>query len=333
MVPSRDAGRRAPLRVYLAGMRLRLTVVVPTYMRPVTLDKNLRSVLAQVETIGDQIDLDLDLEADALVIDNDAGGSARETVCALGSTRLRYVVEPEPGIVAARNRGLDECGERDLLVFVDDDETPEPEWLAHLVRTWSVSRPAAVMGRVVSHYESPPDPWIVAGGFFRRARHPTGTEVTVVACGNLLLDLAQVRDLGVRFDPRFGLTGGEDTMFSRQLARRGGRMVWCDESVAVDVVPDARANRRWVLDRARRTGNTSALIDLTLVDAGPRRAAVRGRTVARAVAREVAGWGRFALGLGMRSDRHQARGLRTAHRGRGMLDAALGHVIEEYARP
>lgn len=315
-------------------MRLRLTVVVPTYLRPVTLDKNLRSVLAQVECIGDHVDADLDadLDADVLVVDNDAAGSARRAVRELGSSLLRYVVEPEPGIVAARNRGLDECADRDLLVFVDDDETPQPEWLAHLVRTWSLSRPAAVMGRVVSEYESPPDPWILAGGFFRRARHATGTEVPVVACGNLLLDLAQVRGLGLRFDPRFGLTGGEDTMFSRQLAARGGRMVWCDESVAVDVVPDARANRGWVLDRARRAGNTTALIDLTFAEPGARRAVVRGRTVVRGLAREVVGRGRFAVGVGVRSARHQARGLRTAHRGRGMLDATLGHVIEEYAR-
>ncbi|MEH3077168.1 MAG: glycosyltransferase family 2 protein [Quadrisphaera sp.] len=311
-------------------MRLRLTVVVPTYRRPQTLASNLTAVLAQVEEVA--ADPALALEADVLVVDNDASGSARSTVEGFGSERVRYVVEPEPGITAARNRGLDECTGSDLLAFVDDDETPEPEWLAHLVRTWAVTEPAAVMGRVVSAYESDPDPWVLAGRFFVRVRRETGTEIDVAACGNLLLDLRQVRELGVRFDPRFGLTGGEDTMFSRQLRARGGRIVWCDESVAVDVVPDDRANRRWVLDRARRSGNSSSLIDIALAAPGAPRLAARVRAGGGGALRLAAGHARHLLGSATGSAVHQARGLRTASRGRGMLDAVGGRVIEEYAR-
>ena len=39
----------------------------------------------------------------------------------LGS-RIRHVHEPVPGIVAGRNRALQECAGEDLLVFLDDDE-------------------------------------------------------------------------------------------------------------------------------------------------------------------------------------------------------------------
>ena len=63
---------------------------------------------------------------------------------------------------------------------------------------------------------------------------------------NLLLDLRWSRRLGLRFDPRFGLTGGEDTMFTHDLVGRGGTIVWCDEAVVRESVPADRATRSWV---------------------------------------------------------------------------------------
>src|SRR5512139_1349511 len=39
---------------------------------------------------------------------------------------LRIVTETAPGIVPARNRALAESLDRDILVFIDDDELPQP---------------------------------------------------------------------------------------------------------------------------------------------------------------------------------------------------------------
>jgi glycosyltransferase involved in cell wall biosynthesis len=39
---------------------------------------------------------------------------------------LRVVIETAPGIVPARNRALAESLDRDILVFIDDDELPQP---------------------------------------------------------------------------------------------------------------------------------------------------------------------------------------------------------------
>ena len=108
--------------------------------------------------------------------------------------------------------------------------------------------------------------------------------------GNLLLDLEQVRAHGLRFDERFGLTGGSDTLFTRTLIDRGGRIVWSSAAGLVDKVPAQRLTRKWVLNRQYRFGNTWSRTSLELVDPGPRRLATRARLT-------VAGGSRFGYGL------------------------------------
>lgn len=61
-----------------------------------------------------------------------------------------------------------------------------------------------------------------------------GTRRGVSATNNLLLDLQQIHELDLRFDERFGLTGRSDTLFTRQLAKRGALMLWCDEATVID---------------------------------------------------------------------------------------------------
>lgn len=306
-----------------------LTVVVLTYRRPQELVRALTAIVEQVDAMNAS---DGRVTADILVIDNDALASARQAMDAFFRPLVRYLVEPLPGIAAARNRGLRETEQSDLLVYIDDDERPLEGWLSSLVATWRQTDAAAVMGRVVSEYVVEPGPWIAAGQFFRRPQMATGTQIRIAAAGNLLLDLRQVRALGVTFDNRFGLSGGEDTMFSHQLSDRSGRIVWCDESVATDYVPPERATREWVLERARRSGNTSSVIDLYLAESLSSRWRVRIVSMLGGSARVLGGLARYFGGLVTRSHWHQARGLRTTYRGRGMILAAFGILIKEYAR-
>jgi len=303
---------------------LRVTIAVLTYRRPRELESGLPLILDQVGA------LDTDARGELLVIDNDPAASARDVVLAIGG--VRYVVEPVPGIAAARNRAIDESAASDLLVFIDDDEQPTTRWLEPLIDTWRHTGAAAVMGRVVSEFDGELDPWVAAGEFFRRRSMPTGTEIRVAAAGNLLLDRAQVRDLGVRFDERLGLASGEDSLFSHELVRRGGRIAWCEESVAIDRVPSERMTRRWVLDRARSHGNVETVTHLLLATSPMDRVSVRVRSAVRGAARVAGGSTRYLYGVATGDLRHQARGLRTAHRGAGIAAGAAGHTVEEYAR-
>jgi succinoglycan biosynthesis protein ExoM len=281
------------------------------------------AVLDQAAAVGDTT---------VLVVDNDPAASALALAEEFPSDRVRFVHEATPGIVAARNRALNESAGADVLVFIDDDELPAEGWLRSMVATWQRTGAAAVAGPVLSTFDVAPDPWITAGGFFVRRRLPTGTALTIAASGNLLLDLEQVQRAGVRFDGRFSLSGGSDSLFTSELHKRGYRMVWCDEATVADVVPPTRANRGWVLQRAVRSGNVSSRVAIILTEGRLQRLATRAVLLVRSGARIVGGAVRLALGTITRSVSHQARGSRMLARGIGMAAGAVGYTREDYRR-
>lgn len=308
-----------------------LVVAVLTYKRTEDILELVPMLVAQAATVAAAVRV--------LVVDNDPDGGAREPVEALVAGRslpgVRYVHEPRPGIAHGRNRALDESVDADLLVFVDDDERPEDGWLSALVDCQRSTGAAAVAGAVVPAHELVADPWIEAGGFFVRQRHPSGSPLPAASTANLLLDLRQLRALGdLRFDVRFGTTGGSDTLFTRQLVQRGGRIVWCDEAVVVDYIRSARVTRDWVLQRAYRSGNSWSRCEVEITEGSAARLRVRGRLLLVGLARVVAGVLRLVLGQVSRSLRHQARGRRTVSRGLGMAAGAAGRVYgdAEYRR-
>ena len=312
-----------------------ITLAVLTYRRADELAVLLPLLLAQAD---DGVRADVGpggTDVEVLVVDNDPAGSARAAVAAITDPRLRYVIEPATGIAAARNRALDECAARDVLVFIDDDEQPRPGWLPALLATYRNSRAAGVAGPVVSEFVGDPDPWITAGGFLAR-RHrdevATGERIDAAATNNLLLDLRAVRALGVRFDPAFGLSGGEDSLFTRTLAAHGALLVWCREAQVVDRVPLARINRRWVLHRALSYGNNDARIAVMLASGRARRTGARGVSLGRALARLVGGCVLWVRGIMSSSQRDRATGARAAARGTGMLLGVFGHVVQQYRR-
>ena len=302
-----------------------VVIALVSYRRPDELAATLPLLLDQMASVSARTRI--------LVVDNDPDGSARPVVDALGDDRIAYAVEPQPGIAAARNHALDRATDDDLLIFIDDDETPSEHWLRDLLATYEATRPAAVVGPVISEFVGTLDPWIVAGGFFERRRMPTGTRIETAATNNLLLDLARIRDAGLRFDPAFGLSGGSDTLFTRQLTGGGLPMVWCDEAIVVDHVPAARTTREWVTKRAMRYGNSWSRTSIVLAEPGPRRVLVRAEMVARGTARLAGGAARMAVGMATRSLPHQARGRRTLMKGVGYVRGAIGSTYTEYARP
>ena len=326
----------------------RLTIAIPTFRRPDDLKRGIGGVLKQVaeqaarEPSGGTVS-----DAEVLVIDNDAQCSGRKVALAAaadagvavrasadeptaGDMSVRYVVEERPGVAAVRNRALDETTERDLLIFIDDDEDPEPGWLAALVGLWASTGCQAVAGPVIPVYEVEPEEWVRQGEFFVRRTWPTGTVRPVAASNCLLLDLGFVRRAGLRFDEAFGATGGEDTLFTRRLSAAGGVIRWCDEARVRDHVPASRLTRPWILRRQRSHAATSVRVELALAGGGVQ-PAIRARAAAGGLVRIVLGGLRTAGGTLIGSPRHAAKGARLLARGRGILAASVGGgVHREY---
>jgi succinoglycan biosynthesis protein ExoM len=309
---------------------LRVRIAVLTFRRPQDIAATLPLLTDQAVSVVDE-----HTEVDIVVVDNDPDGSARPFVTSFTAERgiaVHYENEPTPGISAARNLALASARDRDVLVFIDDDERPTTAWLASLLDTYRKHRSAAVVGPVISQFEGEPDRWVKAGRLFSRPRMPTGTRVELAATNNLLLDLHQVRALGLGFDPRFGLSGGGDTMFTGELQRAGGMMVWSDEAVVIDIVPPNRSTIRWVLSRAVRTGTSWSAVSLALAASRSSRAGLRLRLSGQGLVRMAWGSVRGVYGTLTRSAFHQARGIRIAARGSGMLLGAWGYEYQEYRR-
>jgi len=302
----------------------RTVVAVLTYRRTELLPPLLDALLAQATTVTPR--------AEVLVVDNDPAGSAAAVVGAWADRGVRYVNETRPGISAARNRALAEAADAELLVFLDDDELPSPGWLAELVGCWHAFGAAAVAGPVPARLLAPASPWVTGSGIFDRRRRPTGTLLGGAGAGNLLLDLRQVRSLGLSFDERLGLTGGEDTLFTHQLVHGGAEIRWCDEAEAVESIPADRLTRRWVLERSFRSGSSWSRAEVLLAGNPVRRWRVRAVVLAKAGVRIPQAALSFSAALASRQVARRARALATLASYAGLVTGAFGFVFGEYAR-
>ena len=266
------------------------------------------------------------------VVDNDPDSGARSVVEGLElGVETRYAHEPRPGLSAARNRLLTEAGEARLLACIDDDEQPGEGWLASLLQTWRESGAQAVTGPVRSEPEGEVDPWTEGTALFARPSHPTGSERPGLATNNLLLDLDFVREHGLRFDDRFGLTGGEDSRFGQALRTAGGRIVWCDEAEVSETVPAARLERRWINDRLVRFGESWVRvrgIDLK----GKEALMFRGTALVKGVMKTVEGQAKVVRARRENDPRTEGHWAGERAGGIGLVRGALGINRQEYAR-
>jgi glycosyltransferase involved in cell wall biosynthesis len=236
---------------------VRVAICVATYRRPRGLTRLLEAISRLV--FGEQ-----EPEVGIVIIDNDPDGTAADP-CRAAADRLRwpviYVKEPRRGISHARNRAVEWAREAaDFIAFVDDDETPDPAWLDQLLTVQRQHDADVVAGPVLSVFEIPVPHWLAREPAFYRPRFPTGTRVDIARTGNVLIRVARLGDT-CRFDPRFGLSGGEDTLLFLQLLQAGSSIVWADEAVVDEWVPATRATALWSLKRAFRTGNAWSLCE------------------------------------------------------------------------
>lgn len=234
--------------------RVRIDICIATFQRPILLERLLRDLSAQ--------QLPDDVATQIIVVDNDVRESARAVVTAFQSSGapIEYLTQPEQNIALTRNRALDHS-QGDLIAFIDDDESAPKDWLATLLTTMERCAADIVLGPVNGVLPPGAPGWLVKGRFFEQPERRTGVRVKALVggTGNALMRASAVRGR-FAFNPRFGLSGGEDTDFFHRLWRSGAVVVWCQEARLTEAVPEERMTVRWLLRRAIRTGQTYAEI-------------------------------------------------------------------------
>lgn len=294
-----------------------LTVI--TYRRPELLRRLLTSLQAQ-EFDG--------ATARVVVVDNDAEGSAADVVASVeGPLPVHYVVEPDPGIPAARQRSVDETADDDLIVFIDDDERAPDGWLQRLLDTWRRTGADVVTGPVRGVLpEDVPDWARHADVYTSVGKHRTGERLTKAYTNNTLVRRAVFDTVTPAFHDAFRFTGSSDLHCFQRVHRAGFTIVWDDEAVVEEDVPSSRVSLPWLARRAFRSGAGDA-ISRRLITPGPATVLL---CLALGAARTANG---FALLLaGIVSPRARVKGFRRVWSGVGTFAGILGLNHAEYRR-
>lgn len=261
------------------------------------------------------------------VVDNDPAQSARAVVEGLQSDfplPIHYAAEPRRGIPFARNRCLDEAESKgaDYLVFVDDDEWVAGDWLQKLYGfAQDAGGNTVVCGSVISLLPaSAPDYYTM---FFSRKRRRTGERLPYCATNNVLIPLAEVRRLELRFDEGRPFAGGEDVMFFTAAALQGVSILHCAEAVVYEDIPECRATLRWLSRRKYSVGITLAQQKLL---------AGRGRIDVFASALLQLVTASLICALSVAASRQRSRAWLRACRSAGMASGVLGAESQFYRR-
>lgn len=302
---------------------MKLAICALSYKRPDGLARLLEGLRAQT-FVGPPPD------AAIVIVDNDPEGTARETCERLAPSLrwpLKYVIERQRGIAYARNAALTGAADADWIAFIDDDEVPDPAWLETLIATQKEYDADVVGGPVLSYFPQPVPEWLVAGGFFKARRRPTGQRLTHAFTGNVLFRRSIIDELNLRFDVRWALMGCEDRAFFQRVGMAGYKIVWADDAVATEWVPASRVNPAWLIQRHYRVGNSTSFIELDLRPKwkwGP-------ILLAKSLVWALIGVGFLTAGvLGGRERR--LRGRRACAYAAGLLTGLLGIPYEEYRR-
>jgi len=204
------------------------------------------------------------LEVSIVVIDNDQQRSAEALVASLAPQfpfPLYYACEEKRGIPCARNRAIRQVEDlgSDYLVFIDDDEWVEPDWLEKLFSLCTeMGGSVVVSGGVVSELPATTPAHIAALFNTRLQNHIRGKQVEACATNNVLVPMALIRQHALKFDESKPLAGGTDIIFFKEATSKGVRIVKCPEALVHEIIPESRTRLGWLSKRKYRAGITEA---------------------------------------------------------------------------
>lgn len=172
---------------------------------------------------------------------------------------------PQKNLAVARNLAL-EIARSPLLAMIDDDQKVESGWLAEMVFCLERYNADVVAGPVYCEYPASAPLWLQKTDIHNTRGNVTGDRLYGITAGNSLIKLSSID--GLRFDPQFGRTGGEDTDFFKRLHESGRDIRWCTEAVSIEWISTERAKAGYAIRRFLDQGQTYRHIFLSDASAG-----------------------------------------------------------------
>lgn len=240
--------------------RLKIAVAVCTYKRNDDLAVLLRSLARCARVIRGRAAVGV------AVVDDTAEGGARGVAEAAAQSfelGVNYRISGRQNISLARNLAIETAMEMgDLVVMTDDDcEAPE-EWLAELLDARERTGADVVTGRMVRRVPSGSPRWLTEEPFLELGveEPPEGASMDMAATFNSMISARWLRDHPhIRFDPEFGVIGGEDMVFYRAARKEGLEIRYCEKAFVFENEPPARANLKYQLYVHFWHGNSAVL--------------------------------------------------------------------------
>jgi glycosyltransferase involved in cell wall biosynthesis len=182
----------------------------------------------------------------------------------------RIVREDKLGLSNARNRAIAEA-RGDYVIFMDDDETADPDWLCAFERLIDAYAPDAFGGRIKVLFEDERPPWLsdeLLGflGELNRADSivPLTSPDTSFYGGNFGFRKSVCETVG-GFDSMLGRkggdnTGGEEVDFYRRLLAAGFSVWWTPDAVIHHRIQAVKLNRGYFLDLHFKQGRVEGTL-------------------------------------------------------------------------
>ena len=231
-----------------------LAAVICTYNRYDVLPGAIDSLLAQ-DIATDDLDI--------LVIDNSPDqDAAREWANKYEGTRVRYLLEPIPGLSNARNVGAEACAAK-YVAYIDDDAVAAPDWARNLVAGLRKFPKAGVAGgRIIPRWITPRPDWLPDelignlsivdwGGKTREL----GRTEWIAGCNiaferNTLLEVGGFsRALG-RVGAGVALLSNEESQVIEKFADVGRNAIYVPDATVEHLIEPARLSQEWFRRRA-----------------------------------------------------------------------------------
>ncbi len=232
----------------------KIFVAIASIGRP-SLIVTLRSLAALPERENSTLEI--------LIADDSRNGAVAELLAKhpVKDLKIRILGVHSGNISTARNALLD-AAKGDWLIFVDDDEWVEPDWLERLFACQEDFDADVVIGPVRPEYPEDAPGWIRKANPLYHDWGHRGKRLQTGRGGNTLVRTGLIRELNLRFDEVYGRTGGEDTQFFATAATRGARIFATDDAIAHEHVPPERLTTAYILSRAVRSGQSYAQMRL-----------------------------------------------------------------------
>ena len=228
-----------------------ISVCIASYNRPVLLQKLLDSLEDQAT--------DDKFKYSIVVVDNDKNLTAQNVVLSIAQNApisIQYYSEPIQNISLARNL-LIKMSKGNLIAFIDDDEFAEKDWLLNLYGTMKKYNCQIVNGPVCPFFDPVIPIWIKRTKYFDPQEVKTGaSSYKICATGNCLIDRVVFDKFPDPFNPKFGLTGGEDTDFFKRAKELNISFCWCNEAIAYEYIGPNRAQVQYIVRRSFSGGNS-----------------------------------------------------------------------------